>query len=118
MSPPHSEGRIARNSPAIVAAWIAACVLAQPLAASAQADTISTRELADLSLDELANLKVTSVFRRAERLARAPTLEFARVDAHTYAISARGFNNAIGNKLLVLIDGRTVYSPLFSGTFW
>src|SRR5690606_2414673 len=31
---------------------------------------------------------------------------------------ARGFNNSIGNKLLVLIDGRTVYTPLFSGVFW
>ncbi|MDQ5848320.1 MAG: TonB-dependent receptor, partial [Pseudomonadota bacterium] len=38
--------------------------------------------------------------------------------ANQYAISARGFNNTFANKLLVLIDGRTVYTPLFSGTFW
>lgn len=103
------------------------------------------RDLADLSLEELADLRITSVSRRAERLADAPasvyvitaddirhsgatslpevlrlapTLQVARIDASQYAISARGFNNAIGNKLLVLIDGRTVYTPLFSGVFW
>ena len=42
----------------------------------------------------------------------------ARVDAHTWAISSRGFNDVYANKLLVMIDGRTVYSPLFSGVFW
>ena len=98
-----------------------------------------------MSLEELANLQVTSVSRRAERLADAPAalyvitgedirragvsslpealrlapnLEVARVNSSQYAISARGFNNAIGNKLLVLIDGRVVYTPLFSGVFW
>src|SRR2546429_2299526 len=53
-----------------------------------------------------------------EALRLAPNLEVARMDAVQYAISARGFNNAIGNKLLVLIDGRTVYTPLFSVVFW
>ena len=102
-------------------------------------------ELADLSLEELANIEVTSVSRRAERLVDAPAsvyvisaedirrsgvtslpealrlapnLQVARVDARQYAITARGFNNTIANKLLVLIDGRAVYTPLFSGVFW
>ena len=101
--------------------------------------------LADLSLEELANLQITSVSRRAERLSDAaasifaitgddirrsgvtslpealrlaPNLQVARVDARQYAISARGFNSTTANKLLVLIDGRTVYTPLFSGVFW
>jgi iron complex outermembrane receptor protein len=101
--------------------------------------------LADLSLEDLANIEITSVSRRAERLADAPAslyvitdddirrsgvtslgealrlapnLQVARINSSQYAISARGFNNAIGNKLLVLIDGRTVYTPLFSGVFW
>lgn len=105
----------------------------------------SARDLADLSLEELSNIEVMSVSRRAESLADAPAsifvitrddirragvtslpealrlapnLQLARVNAHSYAISARGFNNSIGNKLLVLIDGRTVYTPLFSGVFW
>ena len=102
-------------------------------------------ELADLSLEELSNIEITSVSRRRsacrrrprrsssspprtsaapaphslpEALRLAPNLQVARVNAGQYAISARGFNNAIGNKLLVLIDGRTVYTPLFSGVFW
>ena len=103
------------------------------------------RELVDLSLEELANIRVTSVSKKSEPLADAaasifvitgedirrsgattlpealrlaPNLQVARVDARNYAITARGFNNPFENKLLVLIDGRTVYSPLFSGVFW
>jgi iron complex outermembrane receptor protein len=102
-------------------------------------------QLKELSLDELANLEVTSVSRRAERLAEAPAsifvitaedirrsgatslaevlrlapnLHVARMDAAQYGVSARGFNNAVANKLLVLVDGRTIYTPLFSGVFW
>ena len=105
----------------------------------------AVRDIADLSLEELGRLEVTSVSRRGEPLAAAPAsiyvitaeairrsgvsslpealrlapnLQVARIDATQYAISARGFNNAIGNKLLVLIDGRTVYTPFFSGVFW
>jgi iron complex outermembrane receptor protein len=103
--------------------------------------------LADLSLEELSNIEVTSVSRRAERLADAPAsifvitsedirrsgykslpevlrlapnLQVARSGAGGYAISARGFNNdnGLANKLLVLIDGRTVYSLSLSGVFW
>jgi iron complex outermembrane receptor protein len=100
---------------------------------------------ADLSLEELGNIDVTSVSKKSERLLDAPAsiyvitsedirrsgatslpealrlapnLEVSRVNSSSYAISARGFNNAIGNKLQVLIDGRAVYTPLFSGVFW
>src|SRR5436190_443955 len=48
----------------------------------------------------------------------APNLQVARVDASTYAITARGSNTNSANKLLVLIDGRSVYTPLHSGVFW
>jgi len=53
----------------------------------------------------------------------APNLEVAQVSANSYAITARGFNgtttsNGAGNKLLVLIDGRSVYTPLYAGVFW
>ncbi len=102
-------------------------------------------ELSDLSLEQLSNVVVTSVSRQEEKLARAaasitiisssdirrsgartlpealrlaPNLQVARVDARNYAVTARGFNSAFENKLLVLIDGRSVYSPLFSGVFW
>jgi iron complex outermembrane receptor protein len=102
-------------------------------------------KLASLSLEQLGDVVITSVSRQEERLSNAaasifiissndiarsgarslpealrlaPNLEVARVDARNYAISARGFNSAFTNKLLVLIDGRSVYSPLFSGVYW
>ncbi|MGV3593497.1 MAG: TonB-dependent receptor plug domain-containing protein [Gammaproteobacteria bacterium] len=114
------------------------------LQAQAQ-DTFSPQQLAGLSLEDLANLEITSVSRRSESVSAAPAsiyvitsddirrsgatsipevlrlapnLQVARIDSVQYAISARGFNNAVGNKLLVLLDGRTLYTPLFSGVFW
>jgi iron complex outermembrane receptor protein len=101
--------------------------------------------LADFSLEQLSNIVVTSVARQETRLGSAPAavyvitnndiarsgasslpealrlapnLQVARRDAGGYAISARGFSTALSNKMLVLIDGRSVYSPLFSGVFW
>jgi len=101
--------------------------------------------LADLSLEQLRDVVVTTVSRGEQRLDRvaasvyvisaedirrsgattipealrlAPTLDIARADSSQYAISGRGFNNVLANKMLVLIDGRTVYTPLFSGVFW
>ena len=105
----------------------------------------SPEELKRLSVEELENLDVTSVSKYPEPLFDAaaaitvlteqdiersgasnipdalrlvPGMDVARVDAHTWAISSRGFNDIFANKLLVMIDGRTVYTPLFSGVFW
>jgi len=127
----------------IVWSVCAACMLASPPPARAQ--TVTPTALKRLTIDDLVNLEVTSVSRHSERLFEAPAsiyvindedirrsgattlpevlrlapnLEVARIDPLQAAISARGFNNAAGNKLLVLIDGRTVYTPLFSGVFW
>jgi len=47
-----------------------------------------------------------------------PGLEVARIDQNKWAIGSRGFNGRFDNKLLVLIDGRSVYTPLFSGVYW
>jgi iron complex outermembrane receptor protein len=123
----------------------ALCPLAALFLFPAHAAEVRIAGLADLTLEQLANIEVTSVSRRSERLSDAPAsiyvitsddirragvrslsealrlapnLEVARMGSAKYAISARGFNNAIGNKLLVLIDGRTIYTPLFSGVFW
>jgi len=101
--------------------------------------------LKTLSIEQLMNLEVTSVSRRPERLSQtasaiqvitqedirrsgaaslpealrlATNLQVAQVDSRQWAISARGFNSTTANKLLVLVDGRTVYTPLFSGVFW
>jgi iron complex outermembrane receptor protein len=48
----------------------------------------------------------------------APNLQVAQVDSRQWAIDARGFNNTSANKLLVMMDGRTLYTPLFAGVFW
>ena len=53
-----------------------------------------------------------------EALRMVPGLEVARIDSNKWAISSRGFNGRFANKMLVLFDGRTAYSPLFSGVFW
>src|SRR5205823_8119996 len=126
--------------------WRRALVFSALLAsAGVGAQTMRVADLADLSIEELGNIQITSVSRHAERLSDAPAsvfvitaedirrsgatslpealriapkLEVARVNANAYSISARGFNNTAGNKLLVLIDGRAVYTPLFSGVFW
>lgn len=53
-----------------------------------------------------------------EALRLIPGLQVAKIDGNKWAISARGFDRQFSNKLLVMIDGRTVYTPLFSGVFW
>lgn len=123
----------------------AAFLLVLALASPAAAKDRDSSELADLTLEELTQLLVTSVSRREEPLSHAagsvyvitaeqirragatslpealrlaPNLHVARADANQYAIAARGFNGVLANKMLVLLDGRTLYSPLFSGVFW
>ena len=53
-----------------------------------------------------------------EVLRLVPGIQVARIDGHKWAISSRGFNEQFSNKLLIMIDGRTIYTPLFSGAFW
>src|SRR2546429_309172 len=118
----------------------------QPDSAGQRPDSsLSAEALKKLSIEQLMNLQVTSVSKRPERLSQtasaiqvitqedirrsgasslaealrlATNLQVAQVDSRQWAINARGFNSTTANKLLVLIDGRTVYTPLFSGVFW
>src|ERR1700704_746826 len=105
----------------------------------------ATEDFTNLSLEELMKVEVTTAsktpqtlmhtaaaafvitqedIRRSgatkipELLRMVPGIEVAQVNAHTWAITARGFNGVYANKLLVLIDGRSVYTPLFSGVQW
>src|SRR5438876_11693688 len=105
----------------------------------------SAQELKRLSLEELMNVEVTTVSRQPEplftspsaiqvitgedihrsgassipeALRLAPNLQVAQIDSRQWAVSARGFNNGLANKLLVMMDGRVVYTPLFAGVFW
>ena len=68
-----------------------------------------------LSSEDIRRSGATSI---PEALRMVPGLQVARIDGHKWAISARGFNEQFSNKLLVMIDGRTVYTPLFSGVVW
>jgi iron complex outermembrane recepter protein len=65
--------------------------------------------------EDIRRSGVTSI---PEALRLSPGVEVARQDAHTWAISSRGFNDEFANQLLVLIDGRSVYTPLFAGVYW
>ena len=106
----------------------------------------AVERLKDLSLEDLANLQVVSVSKRAEPLSEAPAsifvitaddirrsgatslpealrlapnLEVARINSGQYAITARGGNSSeSSNKLLVLVNGRSVYEPIGSGVLW
>ena len=131
---------------------IAVCSLATVfpilIALPAGAATALPGDIADMSIEELANIQISSVSKKTEPLAAAaasvfvitaddirrsgwttiadvlrlsPNLQVAQVSNGAYAISARGLNgsnNSASNKLQVLIDGRSVYAPLFSGVFW
>ncbi len=99
----------------------------------------------ELGLEELVKTDITSVSRKSQSLAdvaaaafvissedirrsgaqalpdvlrMAPGIEVAQIDSGRYAVSARGFNGRFANKLLVLVDGRSIYHPLFSGVMW
>lgn len=68
-----------------------------------------------ITQDDLHNSGVTSI---PEALRMVPGLQVARISSNKWAITSRGFNGVFANKLLVQIDGRSVYSPTFSGVYW
>ncbi len=68
-----------------------------------------------ITQDDIRRSGATSI---PEALRMAPGMDVARVNSSQWAISVRGFNSVLANKLLVLFDGRSVYDPAFSGTFW
>jgi len=68
-----------------------------------------------LTAEDIRRSRATSV---PEVLRLVPGVQVAKVDNNKWAVSIRGFHSQIANKLLVLIDGRSIYDPLFSGVFW
>ena len=113
--------------------------------AADSAAPVPTLDLNNMSLEQLADIDITSVSKAPEPLSDAaaavyvithdaimrsgatsipeilrlaPNLEVAQTSASSYAITARGFNGGFADKLLVLIDGRSVYSSQFGGVFW
>jgi iron complex outermembrane receptor protein len=81
---------------------------AQTLADSPAAVTVITAE----------DIRRSNIFKLPELLRLAPGLDVGQINASHWAISSRGFNEFYANKLLVMMDGRTVYTPLFSGVYW
>jgi len=102
-------------------------------------------DLTTLPLEVLINVEITSVSKKTEKQSHAsaaisvitpdnirrsgythlaevlrlvPGMEVARVDANKWAVTSRGFNGIVANKLLVLVDKRSIYTPIFSGVFW
>src|SRR5580704_1704650 len=122
--------------------WIIpTCVMArQP-----QQKTSQPTDLTSLSIEDLMNIKVTSASKKVESLSRAPAaifvitgeeirrggfssvpdalrmvpgLHVAQQSAHVWIVAARGFSNLFKRLMLVLIDGRLVYTPAFGGVWW
>lgn len=125
------------NLPIILYAAAIYLATAWHFAASAQDD--------DLNLEDLTKIEVSSVSRRNQSLSNvpaaafvisaddihrsgaqtlpdvlrmAPGIQVARIDSGRFAVTARGFNGRFSNKLQVLVDGRSIYDPFFSGTLW
>src|SRR5262249_45052750 len=125
--------------PRVMVALVVASAIAVARAAGASTN------LTDLSIEELMNIEVTSAskppeprfetppaiyvitwdgIRRSgvtsipEALRLAPGGEVARIDSNKWAIGVRGFASRLARSVLVLIDGRSVYTPLFAGTYW
>jgi iron complex outermembrane recepter protein len=121
------------------------CIFATALHAEEKRQPVHPQDLKRLSIEELANIDITSASRQNERLSAVPAavsvvlgedvhrsgavmlaeamrladaIDVARVNGGTWGVSARGFTISTANKLLVLVDGRSTYSSLFGGTFW
>jgi len=115
------------------------------MAMTAIAQTTTPVDLTGATLEDLMNIQITSVSKKGQSLSKVassiyvitqddirhsgmtsvpellrmvPGVEVARINANTWAISIRGFNYRYSGKVLVLIDGRSVYTSLFSGVYW
>lgn len=119
-----------------------ACIV---IAGALASPSLAAVSYLDLSLEQLLQIQVSSVSKKNEPMSNAPAaiyvitgaelersgattiaeglrmvpgVEVARADANSWAISIRGFNSTLANKLLVLVDGRTIYNPVFGGVLW
>ncbi|MBC7839186.1 MAG: TonB-dependent receptor [Nitrospiraceae bacterium] len=127
-------------------AWSCLVLTAAPLAAAESAPAkLDAGGLMELSIEDLMSIEVTSLSKKPQKLSDAaaaifvitqddirrsgitsipealrlaPGIQVAKLNQGRWAISSRGFNSRFANKLLVMIDGRTVYSPTTNGVFW
>jgi iron complex outermembrane recepter protein len=141
---PHANSRASARQ--IRRAGIAcALALATALSCRSQDGPQKSADLANQSLEDLMNIEVTSVSKKQEKLSRTaaavfvitqedirrsgatnipdllrmvPGMDVGEINGSTWAIGARGFNQQFSNKLLVMVDGRVVYTQTFAGVFW
>src|SRR6202043_2865310 len=133
--PAPSAGRI------LLAGFLAVCLAAPTPAQTSR----SVPDVTAMSMEDLMNLQVTSVSKRTQKVADAaaaifvitqedirrsgatsipealrlaPGVEVARIDADHWSIAIRGLAGQFSKDLLVLIDGRSLYTPLFAGVYW
>jgi iron complex outermembrane receptor protein len=138
--PGMSEGAATELQRGARAALLALLVLITPAASSGQKQP----DLTNMSIEDLMKLQVTSVSKTEQDLSQTasaifvitpdairrsgatnipdllrmvPGMDVARINASTWAVSARGFNARFSNELLVLVDGRAVYTAEFGGVF-
>ena len=136
------SGRVTRGTCVLL---VAAVLLWSSAPARAADDQQNATRLTELSLEQLGDIEVTSLSKRPEEVRRtpvaihvithedirrsgatsipevlrlAPGIEVARIDSDHWSIGVRGFGDQFSKALLVLIDGRSIYTPLFAGTYW
>src|SRR5690349_12164636 len=135
---PHASGWLARAC----VIWLCAVAAGAPILAQ---PPNTPRDLTEYSLEQLMNLTVVSVSAKEQKLSKTPAAVYVitaedirrsgannipdllrlapgvhgeQIDANAWAVSIRGFADRNANKVLVLVDGRSVYNPVFSGVMW
>src|SRR5207253_1392790 len=129
----------------LVCGLLLAGLVKQNLAKPLQSDQETGGRLKQMNLEQLGNIEVTTASKEPVKVARTPAaiyvitredirrsgatsipevlrlvpgVEVARIDSNQWSLSVRGFGGSLSRSVLVLIDGRTVYTPLFAGVWW
>jgi iron complex outermembrane receptor protein len=137
--------RLPRTAAATVIFWLALLPFTVKKSCADDSPQDSTASLTQLTLEQLGNVEITSVSKEPQRVLKtaaavfvitqediqrsgatsipealrmAPGVEVARVDANHWSVAIRGFAGQFSKSLLVLVDGRSVYTPLFEGVYW
>ena len=139
------EGRAGHRVTALLARVGTSLAISLGVAISSRAQAPPPGDLTQFSLEDLMNVQVTSVAKREQKLSKTgaaiyvinqedirrsgatnipdllrmvPGVHVAQMNAHTWIVSIRGFTDRYGDKVLVMLDGRSVYSPLNSSVNW
>ncbi|PYU15950.1 MAG: hypothetical protein DMG29_05235 [Acidobacteria bacterium] len=134
-----------RSLKIVISLLLLAGVVKEGWAVALQEDQKTGGRLTHVSLEQLGNIEVTTASKEPVKATRTPAaiyvvtqedmrrsgatsipevlrlvpgVEVARIDADTWSLGVRGFGSSLSRSVLVLIDGRTVYTPLFAGVFW